>query len=105
MSDRMTKQQLIDALRSSGERVASALASLSPGDLDRGRYESEWNGRQILAHMASIEWTYPRLLDLAKTTPDAERPAAQPRMTSGAPQILSYNDRQVEKRAGVPSPT
>jgi hypothetical protein len=25
-------------------------------------------------------------------------------MASGSPQILSYNDRQVEKRAGVPVP-
>ena len=36
MSDVMTKQQLIDALRSSGERVASTLASVSSEDLDRG---------------------------------------------------------------------
>ena len=102
MSDVMTKQQLIDALRSSGERVASTLASVSSEDLDRGRYENGWNGRQILAHVASIEWTYPRLLDLAKSAPGAERPAARPRMASGSPQIMSYNDRQVEKREGVP---
>ncbi len=113
MSDVMTKQQLIDALRSSGERVAAALASVSPDDLDRGRYENGWNARQIIAHMASIEWTYPRLLDLAKSAPDAPPPAApssssaqpaQPRMASGSPRILNYNDRQVEKRKGVPLP-
>lgn len=101
MSEVMTKQQLIDALRSSGERVASALASVSSDDLDRGRYDNGWNGRQILAHVASIEWTYPRLLDLAKSATGEPRPAPQPRMASGSPQIASYNARQVEKREGV----
>jgi hypothetical protein len=115
MTDAMTKQQLLDALRSSGERVASALAGVSEADLAQGRYESGWNGRQILAHVASIEWTYPRLLDLARNAP-ADRPVApSPRtatrnpssspiqggVQSGSPQILNYNDRQVEKRADV----
>jgi hypothetical protein len=113
--DVMTKQQLIDALRSSGEKVASALSAMPESDLERGRYESGWNGRQIVAHMASIEWTYPRLIDLARGAP-AERSAAAPAeqtrpapsspmqegMASGSPKILSYNDRQVEKRAGAP---
>ncbi len=116
MTDTITKQQLIEALRSSGEKVASALAGVSEADLAQGRYESGWNGRQIIAHVASIEWTYPRLLDLARGAP-AERPAAplatprpassnpmQAGMASGSPQILSYNDRQVDKRADVSVP-
>jgi mycothiol maleylpyruvate isomerase-like protein len=119
MTDVMTKRQLIDALRTSGEKVASTLATVSDEDLAHGRYESGWNGRQIIAHMASIEWTYPRLIDLARGTPP-EKPASaaapstptrpaptaagQPGMASGSPQILSYNDRQVEKRADVPVP-
>jgi hypothetical protein len=73
---------------------------------EAGRYENGWNGRQILAHVASIEWTYPRILDLArdKVTPatKASTPAPE-RVTdpagAGTPQILSYNERQVEKRA------
>ena len=111
----MTKNELIDALRWSGERAAKTLASLPALKFAEGRYESGWNGRQILAHMASIEWTYPRLLELAKDAP-AERPAApasapsaspqqplmQAGMASGSPQILGYNDRQVAKREGVP---
>jgi hypothetical protein len=114
MTDVMTKQQLIDALRSSGDKVTSTLPGISESDLERGRYENGWNARQILAHIASIEWTYPRLIDLARGT-RAERPAApasaptrpaptasgQPGMASGSPQILSYNDRQVEKRTGA----
>ena len=113
MTDTMTKRQLVDALRSSGEKVASTLAGVAEADLARGRYENGWNGRQIIAHMASIEWTYPRLLDLARNAP-AERPAAPApatrpasssatpsRMARGSQLILSYNDRQVEKRAEV----
>jgi hypothetical protein len=113
MTDVMTKQQLIDALRSSGAKVSSSLAGVAESDLERGRYENGWNGRQILAHIASIEWTYPRLIDLARGAPaepapapaTATRPAptapGQPGMASGSPTILSYNDRQVEKRAGA----
>jgi hypothetical protein len=119
MTDVMTKQQLVDALRSSGEQITSALAGVDAADLEQGRYENGWNGRQILAHIASIEWTYPRLLDLARGAPaDAPAPAAaaptpprpaptsqmQPGMASGSPQILSYNDRQVEKRADTSVP-
>ena len=106
----MNKTELLDALRSSGQRAAETLAALPAERFEEGRYENGWNGRQILAHMASIEWTYPRLLDLAKSAPDGPRPAApsaspaQPRMASGSPRILSYNDRQVEKREGVPVP-
>jgi hypothetical protein len=110
----MNKTDLIEALRTSGDKVTTTLSKLPEADLERGRYENGWNGRQILAHIASIEWTYPRLIDLARGAP-AERsatPAAtatrptptapgQPGMASGSPQILTYNDRQVEKRAGT----
>jgi hypothetical protein len=110
MTDVMTKQQLLDALRSSADKVTSTLASVKEDTLKQGRYEGGWNGRQIVAHIASIEWTYPRLIDIAKTGGDA--PASAPPQpapsavsrtpgapsTGGTPQILSYNDRQVEKR-------
>jgi hypothetical protein len=104
MSD---KSQIIDELRASGERIEKALLAADAADLERGRYESGWNGRQIIAHMASIEWTYPRLIDLARQAsgqaPAAPSPArTAPRQTdpqSGSPQILDYNERQVAKRA------
>lgn len=101
----MNKAELLQALRDSGDRVSTDLLALPVERFEEGRYENGWNGRQILAHMASIEWTYPRLLDLARGTPPEPKPAAAPavpRMASGSPQILSYNDRQVEKRADVP---
>jgi hypothetical protein len=99
-----TKAELVEQLRSSGERAVTQLAALPVEKFEEGRYENGWNGRQILAHMASIEWTYPRLLDLAKGTPPQAKAPASPaaRPASGSPQILSYNDRQVEKRADVP---
>jgi hypothetical protein len=100
------KRRLLEDLRTSGERVASALGTLPPDELERGRYEGGWNGRQIIAHIASIEWTYPRLIDLARGAPAAARSeaaSANPPAGGGSPQILSYNDRQVAKRDGVPA--
>jgi hypothetical protein len=118
MTDVMTKQQLIGVLLASGERVTSGVANSSAEDLEPGRYEHGWNGRQILAHIASIEWTHRRLVDLARSAesgpPSAEPPQAetrrastspnQPGTHSRSPQIVSFNDRQIEKRAAVPVP-
>lgn len=101
-----TKAQLLEALRSSGQRAVEALRALPTETFEQGRYESGWNGRQILAHIASIEWTYQRLIDVAKEPPP-EAPAARPGEKKDPPTrtaqggILSYNDRQVEKRAGA----
>ncbi len=115
-----TKGELLSALRSSGQEALARLRALPPGELERGRYENGWNGRQILAHIASIEWTYPRLLDVAKqTTPapsssvgahrDAPRGGGEVRRTEPGERALptrtaqggidSYNERQVAKRA------
>ena len=100
-----SKGELLTALRASRDEVLSALQALAPGRLEEGRYENGWNGRQILAHIASIEWTYPRLIDIAR---DAGAPSA-PSAPSGDPPTRamrggndSYNDRQVAKREGVP---
>ncbi|MBI4570480.1 MAG: DinB family protein [Chloroflexi bacterium] len=106
-----TKAQLLDALRASRDDALARLRALPPEEFERGRYENGWNGRQILAHIASIEWTYPRLLDVAKEAPAAapapaqisrtepgEAPAGTPtRIAQGG--IDSYNDRQVARRA------
>ncbi|MCH8949014.1 MAG: DinB family protein [Chloroflexi bacterium] len=113
-----SKAELLDALRSGEQEALAELGALSEEAFEIGRYESGWNGRQILAHFASIEWTYPRLLDVAKqaavesesppasdsaidagadaaaSQPEAKRPAG--RMQGG---IDGYNQRQVDKRA------
>ncbi len=109
-----SKAELLEALRSGEKEALAELGALSEETLEIGRYESGWNGRQILAHFASIEWTYPRLLDIARqaelnsesppatdtsseaaaSQPEAKRPAG--RMQGG---IDGYNQRQVDKRA------
>ncbi len=63
----ITKAELVARLRSSAARAVERLRALPPATLEQGRYEGGWNGRQILAHIASIEWTYPRLLDVARS--------------------------------------
>lgn len=104
-----SKEVLVQALKSTGRDLVEKLRGLSPGAFERGCYENGWNGREVLAHVASIEWTYPRLLDMARSNAgeaapktEATRPASSIYSTpTGAPsgKILSYNDRQVEKRA------
>ena len=91
-----SKAELLEALRSSRDEVVALVSSLPPARLEEGRYESGWNGRQILAHIASIEWSYPRLIDIARTPPsDASAPPPTRAMQGGND---SYNDRQVAKR-------
>ena len=95
-----TKTELLGALRASRDEVLAIVRGLPPQALERGRYESGWNGRQILAHLASIEWTYPRLLDIARDTggaaPAAEGDTPTRAMRGGND---AYNERQVAKRA------
>jgi hypothetical protein len=116
----VTKTELLAALKSGGDDAVLALRALPETAFESGRYENGWNARQILAHIASIEWTYPRLLDLGKqsapATHDAtpqQAPLAPVRRTTqeeaaGLPTrpaaggIDSYNDRQVQKRADAP---
>ena len=109
-----SRAELLDALRSGEQEALAELGALSEAAFEIGRYESGWNGRQILAHFASIEWTYARLLDMAKqaasnseppsasdtssdvtgSQPEAERSAG--RMQGG---VDGYNQRHVDKRA------
>ena len=101
----LSKGELLEALCASRDEVLAIVRTLSPERLERGRYENGWNGRQILAHLASIEWTYPRLIDIARdptagndgesgARADAEPPTRTMRGGNDA-----YNDRQVAKRA------
>jgi hypothetical protein len=99
-----SKAELLDALRASRDEVLRLVGAVSPERLEEGRYESGWNGRQILAHLASIEWTYPRLLDIARGAPSAaggppEQRGAEPPTRAMRGGNDAYNDRQVAKRA------
>ena len=100
-----SKAELLDKLRTSRNEVVSKLRSVAPEKFEEGRYESGWNGRQILAHIASIEWSYPRLIDVAREA-QSPKPAEAPKEASAEPVtrparggINDYNERQVEKRA------
>ncbi|MGH7279056.1 MAG: DinB family protein [Candidatus Rokuibacteriota bacterium] len=95
-----SRTELLAALRASRDDVLKTVRALPTERLEEGRYENGWNGRQILAHLASIEWTHPRLIDIARTAPataaaaDPELPTRTMRGSNDA-----YNDRQVAKRA------
>ena len=105
----LTKAELLQELRSSQQDLLDRLGALPEDRFEQGRYEGGWNARQILAHVASIEWTYPRLIDVAKQgAPDeasggsGKAPEGSPKPTQARPAkggIGSYNERQVEKRA------
>lgn len=97
-----SKAELVAALRACGQEVIDTLRGLPPDRLEEGRYENGWNGRQILAHVASIEWTYARLIDLARDT--SESAAAEAAGGDVPTRTMrggndAYNDRQVSKRA------
>jgi len=98
----LSKAELLEALRASRDEVLALVRAMPPERLEEGRYENGWNGRQILAHIASIEWTYPRLIDIARdpaalaTAPPAAGDLPTRTMRGGND---AYNERQVAKRA------
>jgi uncharacterized damage-inducible protein DinB len=91
-----SKSELLEALRASRDEVLQIVRAISPERLEEGRYENGWNGRQILAHIASIEWSYPRLIDIARTPPAPVEEAPPTRTMKGGND--AYNERQVAKR-------
>ena len=102
-----SRGDLLDALRGSRDEVIALVRGVPVEHLDRGRYENGWNGRQILAHLAAIEWTYPRLIDIARTAPaGATAEAAGGDLPTRAMRggNDAYNERQVAKRAQVSAP-
>lgn len=97
-----SKAELMEALRTSRDLVIATVRGLTPERLEEGRYEGGWNGRQILAHLASIEWTYPRLIDIARSAPAAEAAAGdEPPTRTMRGGNDAYNERQVARRAHV----
>lgn len=104
-----SKAELLEALRASRDDVLATLRALPPERLEEGRYENGWNGRQILAHLASIEWTYPRLIDIARAAPaTGTAPSTAPAAGELPTRTMrggndAYNDRQVAKRAQLPA--
>ena len=97
----MSKAELLAALRANRDEVLTLVRSLAPAELEQGRYENGWNGRQILAHIASIEWTYPRLIDIARDAPAPPGASGDTPTRSMRGGNDAYNDRQVAKRANM----
>jgi uncharacterized damage-inducible protein DinB len=98
-SHALSKDELLEALRASRDEVMQIVRAIAPERLEEGRYENGWNGRQILAHLASIEWTYPRLLDIARDAGETPPAAAEPPTRTMRGGNDAYNERQVAKRA------
>ncbi len=94
-----SKRELTDELKRSEAEAIAALRNLPAESWEAGRYENGWNARQILAHLAAIEWTYPRLVDLAKPRESSGGDGAQSSPPTGG--MDGYNARQVEKRANA----
>jgi len=62
----LAKMPLLAALRASGDETIETLRALPPDSFVRVCYAGGWSGREVVAHLAAIEWTYPRLIDLAR---------------------------------------
>jgi hypothetical protein len=99
-----SKADLLKALQSSRDEVLRIVRAMPAERLEEGRYEHGWNGRQILAHIASIEWTYPRLIDIARDAAATPPTRAEPATGDLPTRTMrggndAYNERQVAKRA------
>src|SRR5438105_15295551 len=77
-----SKAELLERLTASRDHVLATVSALPAESLERGRYENGWNGRQILAHVASIEWSYPRMIDMAREAGEAETVARSSDITA-----------------------
>ena len=93
-TDVITKQELLENMRASGREFVEAARQVPPERWPEGRYEEGWTAKDILAHVASIEWTFPKLPLLAAQPPTEDRDAEK-RFKGG---IGDYNQRHVEKR-------
>jgi uncharacterized protein (TIGR03083 family) len=89
--------EILRGLEESEADVLRAASALGGDDWARGRYEGGWNARQLLAHIASMEWSYPRVIDLAR---QAVAGAGDGRgsMRGGND---AYNERQIARRSDV----
>lgn len=91
---------LVEELRTNGAWAESMLRGIADERWGEGRYESGWNAKQILAHVAAIEWTYPRLLEVARSAGSPSDRGGEPAAATARGGIDEYNRRQVEKREG-----
>lgn len=93
MSEIETREELLAALREDAGRLPEVVGAIGETDLARGVYENGWSARELLAHLAAIEWTYPRLIERAEAAGNSDG------SSGGAFDMDAYNARQVAKRA------
>jgi hypothetical protein len=103
----ITKAQLLESLRKGEKETLDKLSTVPADAFDRGCYENGWNGRQVLAHITAIEWTYPKLIDVARggakpaeKAPEKPKDEKPPQRTASGG-INSYNDRSIARYEGV----
>ena len=103
----ITKAQLLESLRKGEKEALEKLSAVPPDAFDRGCYENGWNGRQVLAHITAIEWTYPKLIDVARGSGKLAEKAPEKAKDQKPPQrpasggINSYNERSIARYEGV----
>jgi uncharacterized damage-inducible protein DinB len=97
MKSAISKQELLDDMHASAREFVDAVRAFPEGEWSEGRYEEGWTAKDILAHVASIEWTYPRLLAPAEAGPRQRETEKGPRDV-----VDDYNRRQVDKRKALP---
>lgn len=97
MSEIETHEELLAALREDAGRLPEVVGAIGEGDLERGVYENGWSARELLAHLAAIEWTYPRLIERAAAPGGSD--GSSDSSSGGAFDMDAYNARQVAKRA------
>lgn len=87
-------------------RRRSTSSQLSPkAPSTRAATRTAGTPASTLAHITAIEWTYPKLIDVAKSPPapkaeDKPKEAKPPTRTAGGG-INSYNDRSIARYDGV----
>ncbi len=95
----INRDRLIDELQADAVRVEQVLRALTPTRLASGAYEQGWTVKDVVAHLASIEWTYARLFDLPTTSSETHAGDADSGTnSSSAVDMNAYNARQVDKR-------
>ena len=97
MNEIGTREELLAALREDAGRLPEVVGAIGEGDLERGVYENGWSARELLAHLAAIEWTYPRLIERAAAAGGSG--GSSDSSSGGVFDMDVYNARQVAKRA------
>jgi hypothetical protein len=102
--DGVSRDVLLHGLKAGRDNLLNSLRAIPAEDFEKGAYENGWNGRQVLAHVAGIEWSYPRLIGIAEEQKSGKQAEEKPPEKPNKPAqggINSYNDRTVERYAST----